>query len=136
MHSWTPEIKLCEDTKLSSHIIKFFDVEKEYVLKYIKIFYNNFIMSINTKLIILAHYLAKGFILSGHLPQEGLQFVLRRFSPFIYHAFTAAWIHFPLIIAYVWLSHCQPMIISIQTILNDVLELIHPWPLHTFYIFF
>ena len=39
----------------------------------------------NTKLIILAHFLTSGFIVSQCLSPGGLLFLLSRFGPFIYH---------------------------------------------------
>lgn len=95
----------------------------------------------NTKLIILVHFLTSGFIVLRCLSPGGLLFLLSRFSPFIYHAFIVAQIYFPAkkIIfnsLYVTVSHLQSMTTSTQTILNNVLELVHPLPLHIFSIFF
>lgn len=126
-------------------IIKSFDVKKEYILRCNNIVYNNLTMSINSKVIILVHYLTSGFIVSRCLSPGGLLFSLSRFNPFIYHAFIAAESIFQSILCakktihysfWVTVSHLQSKTISIQTTLNNILELVHPLPLHRVSIFF
>lgn len=100
-------------------------------------------MSINSKVIILVHYLTRGFTVSQYLSPGGLLFFLSRFSPFTYHVlleFTfqsilcaKKSIHYSFCVT---VSHLQAKTISIQTILNNILELVHPLPLHTVSIFF
>lgn len=125
--------------------IRSFDVEKEYVLRYIKILYNNFIMPIECK----AHHsgpligkwiysFTVSFSRGISVPPQQLAHLFNTrslllesfFQPILYAKKT---IHNSLCVT---VSYLQPMTIFIQTILNRVLESAHSLPLHIFSIFF
>lgn len=126
-------------------IIKSFDVKKEYILKCNKILYKNLTMSINSKVIILVHYLTSCFIVSqclspGDFCFSSVDLVHLFITPSlllesIFQSILCAkkTIHYSFCVT---VSHLQSKTISIQTILNNILELVHPLPLHIVAIFF